>query len=93
MCTNPRGRGTITAADVQIGGIYETCVAEGVVTVFVSRELPRDLKARNKLFECVDLVTNRPLPKPKRAEDLDPWRSPFFRSAHVVLPFSQGDSQ
>lgn len=80
MSTNPRTSGTIKASEVWIGGLYRTMVESGEVTVRVTRELPRSPTARNRTFETLDVATGQLLPRPKRAEDLDPlvtpWRGP-----------------
>lgn len=81
MSTNPRGRGSLKAKEVCIGGLYRTMVESGQVLVRVWRELPRNPISRNVLFDTIDVNTGQLLPKPKRAEDLDPlvdpWRGPL----------------
>ena len=73
MATNVNLLGSsLRASEVRIGRRYRTRVESGPIEARVVERAPEQKSQRNALFLCVDAITNEPLPRPKRAADLDP---------------------
>lgn len=73
MATNVSLLGSgLRASEVTIGRCYMTRVESGPIEAVVVGWAPKQKIQRNALFLCMDAATGHPLPKPKRAADLDP---------------------
>jgi hypothetical protein len=73
MATNVNLLGSqLRGHEVTIGRCYMTRIESGPVKARVLSVAPEQSSQRNRLFLCVDAATGQPLPKPKRAADLDP---------------------
>lgn len=73
MATNVSLLGSgLRANEVTIGRRYRTRIERGPIEALVVGVAPKQKRQRNALFLCVDATTREPLPRPKRAADLDP---------------------